>query len=66
MYGHTDEFRNRHLTCDYGHPNLLGCYVLTSKILEVLNLKDFEKGLGFHFKSNIIEELLKDKGKKLI
>ena len=66
LYGHTDEFRNRYLTCDYGHPNLLGCYVLTSKILEVLNLKDFEKGLGFHFKSNIIEELLKDKGKKLI
>lgn len=60
LSGHRIDFKNRYLTCDYGHPNLLGCYVLTSKVLQVLNLDDFEKGLGFHFKGNLTEELLKD------
>lgn len=46
--GHRNIFRFKGLACDEaGHPNELGNYFLLSKILEILDLEEFDKGMKY-------------------
>lgn len=55
--GHRNIFRFKGLACDEpGHPNELGNYFLLSKIFEILDLEEFDKGLSY-WKWNMREQL---------
>ena len=55
--GHRNVFRFKGLACDEpGHPNELGNYFLLSKIFEILDLEEFDKGLSY-WKWNMTEHL---------
>lgn len=46
--GHRNNFRLKGMACDEpGHPNEIGNYYILYKILEILNLEEFDKGLSY-------------------
>lgn len=49
LKGHRNEFRKKCMVCDEnGHPDILANDLIVSKILKILDLTEFEKGLAFY------------------